>query len=211
LWTNLALKKIPGPRDNPTKTKIKSMNTTTPFPIISRALDYQLIEPARLNKFLAPFSVELAAGGISFPDHESANGSYYDSINAALASPDRLPAPLRIALLTLEKAAAPDNANRLDDAIQRRIRCVNLHNRCPVDCALELWFGAPDELSQFQPQSSSSSSSSSPSSTAPTVPKFEVQMASPARTSELEVQSSSPAPSTINSEVLPLTGLVAPK
>jgi hypothetical protein len=178
LWTNLALKKIPGPRDNPTKTKIKSMNTTInlqpatfnlnpppssihestdpsihlcadPFPAFSRALDYQLIEPARLNKFLAPFSVELAAGGISFPDHESANGSYYDSINAALASPDRLPAPLRIALLTLEKAAAPDNANRLDDAIQRRIRCVNLHNRCPVDCALELWFRAPDELSQF--------------------------------------------------------------
>jgi hypothetical protein len=166
------------------------------FPILTQALAYQLIEPARLNKFFTPFRKELAAGGVSFPDYDSTipspleerdrerrpqstfTGSYYDSISAALASPDQLPASLRNVLLTLEKAAVPDNANRLDDAIQRRIRTVNLYNRCAIDCALELWFRAPDELAQFAPPSalaapksdvggSSSSTSSSLPSDAP--------------------------------------------
>src|ERR1043166_2794019 len=137
------------------------MNTTTTFPILTQALAHQLIEPARLNKFFSPFREELAAADVSLPDHESANGNYYESISAALASPAQLPAPLRVALMTLEKAAAPDSANRLDDAIHRRIPCVNLHNRCQIDCALELWFAAPDELAQFTPSRSASSPASS--------------------------------------------------
>src|SRR5580765_4402231 len=67
----LPLKTPPALRDNLTKTKSKSMNTTATFPILTQALAYQLIEPARLNKFFAPFSEELAAAGILFPDHES--------------------------------------------------------------------------------------------------------------------------------------------
>src|SRR6266850_6772328 len=41
--------------------------------------------------------------------------------------------------------------HRLHETIQRRIPCVTLTGLCPVDCALELYFAVPEELSQFVP------------------------------------------------------------
>ena len=49
-----------------------------------------------------------------------------------------LPDRLRAALFTLESAASPDNRERLDSAIQRRIPCVSLSPYCALDRALEL-------------------------------------------------------------------------
>ncbi len=127
-------------------------NFVTPFPAFSVAVRRHHIDPRRLHKFFNGFSEALRSSGISFPDHEAVNGDYYDSISAALASANRLPSPVRVALLTLETAALPENAARLDDAIQRRIPNVSLHGCCPIDCALELWFLFPDELQQFEPR-----------------------------------------------------------
>src|SRR5258708_22653212 len=112
-------------------------NASAPSPAFSEAVARHDIDPRRLAKFLGPFSDSLKAAGISFPDHESANGSYFDSISAALASAERLPAPVRTALLTLETAATLENQNRLDEALNRRIPNVSL-TPCPVDRALEL-------------------------------------------------------------------------
>src|SRR5258706_3453954 len=112
-------------------------NLTPPFPAFRDAVARHAIDPRRLHKFFNGFSDSLKAAGISFPDHESANGSYFDSISAALASAERLPAPVRTALLTLETAATLENQNRLDEALNRRIPNVSL-TPCPVDHALEV-------------------------------------------------------------------------
>ena len=80
---------------------------------------------------------------------ESEDASYFDSLAPILGSA-ALPDRLRAALFTLETAAASESRERLDSAIQRRIPCVSLADCCPLDCALELWFHAPEELSQFQ-------------------------------------------------------------
>ena len=53
-------------------------------------------------------------------DQLSTNLDYFLSLAAALAS-SALPDRLRAALFTLESAASPDNRDRLDSAIQRRI------------------------------------------------------------------------------------------
>ena len=67
-----------------------------------------------------------------------------------LATPALLPERLRAALLTLETAASPENRDRLNDALFRRLPCISLKRECPLDCALELWFAVPDELPQFE-------------------------------------------------------------
>src|SRR5712672_2733038 len=140
-------------------------NSITPFPQFRDAVARHAIDPRRLAKFFGGFTDSLKSAGISFPDHESANGSYYDSISAALASPERLPAPVRVALFTLETAAELENPNRLDEALNRRIPNVSL-TPCPIDRALELWFLVPEELAQFQPPPAAAPLSSDQSSVA---------------------------------------------
>ena len=103
----------------------------------------------RLGKFFDGFHDDLKSASILLPRSETENGSYFDSLAPILGS-SALPRRLRSTLLTLEAAAAPENQDRLDTAIQRRIPCVSLSPCCALDRALELWFHAPDELSQFQ-------------------------------------------------------------
>src|SRR3954464_2533617 len=98
------------------------------------------IGPLRVAKFLDGFADDLKAANIILPTPESANGDYFDSVAALLASPALIPQRLRVALLTLELAASPENDGRLDASIQKRIPCVALNRKCPLDCALELWF-----------------------------------------------------------------------
>src|SRR5436309_6721964 len=80
----------------------------------------------------------------------------FTALAAVLASP-ALPGRLRATLSTLETAASAENRQHLDSSIQRRIPCVSLAGCCPLDCALELWFLVPEELSQFQTNGASSS------------------------------------------------------
>ena len=51
-------------------------------------------------------------------------------------------------LLTLENAAASENQDWLEASIQRQPDELSLRD-CMLDRALELWFAAPEELSQF--------------------------------------------------------------
>ncbi len=131
------------------------------------------IDPRRIAKFFGPFGDSLQAAGIVIPDHEQANGNYHDIVATILSDPDLLPESIRNGLITLGNAAAAENESRLDDAIKRRIPNVGINRACPIDCALELWFLAPDELQQFAwegdvpPSPTSASPSSSSSSPAP--------------------------------------------
>src|SRR6266446_7042837 len=129
--------------------------TDHPEPLVPTFLHYfsqpailQQIGVRRLGKFLDGFSDDVQAANILLPDPESENGDYFNLLAAAIGA-SVLPARLRAALLTLETAASPENQDRLDSTIQRRIPCVSLSNY-PVDRALELWFLVPEELSQFQ-------------------------------------------------------------
>jgi len=103
----------------------------------------------RLAKLFDGFRDDLKTASILLPTAESENGSYFDSLARILDS-SALPDALRGALFTIEAAAASKNQDRLDSAIQRRIPSVSLSSCCALDRALELWFHAPDELSQFQ-------------------------------------------------------------
>src|SRR3954469_17927403 len=118
-----------------TKNQINSMNdqTTNLNPQITTLNQFtqpavlQNIGPVRVAKFLDGFADDLQAARIILPTPESANGEYFDSVAALLASPALLPARLRVALLTLEVAASPENDGRLDASIQKRIPCVGLN------------------------------------------------------------------------------------
>src|SRR6266567_5862859 len=112
----------------------------------------QQIGIARLFKFLDEYADDLEVANILLPTPVSESDDHFDSLAALLASPGLLPERLRTALLALEEAAAPENRDRLQAAIAHRIPSVSLANCCPLDCALELWFAAPDELSQIEPQ-----------------------------------------------------------
>jgi hypothetical protein len=130
-------------------------NANTPADNSNGSLHY-FIQPAilqqigtrRLAKLLNAFGDDCKTANI-VPPSDSENEDYFPSLADGLASP-ALPGRLRAALLSLETAAAPENRDRLDSTIQRRIPCVSLAGCCPLDCALELWFQVPEELSQFQ-------------------------------------------------------------
>src|SRR5437016_3972593 len=154
----------------------------------------QQIGHIRVPKFLDCFSDDLKAANITLPPAPDStystpnpqNAPYFDSVAAILAREELLPERLRAALITLEAAASPENHDRLQEIIQRRIPCISLNGHCPLDCALELWFAVPDELAQFQPQAApealplpegegrvrGNGSSGLPSSTASQLAKF---------------------------------------
>src|ERR1051326_6613114 len=101
----------------------------------------------RLGQLLNPFATELKASNFLLP--QPASEDYFADLANALTFTSRLPKSLRTALLTLENAAAPENKEQLWAAIKRRIPNVSLSQDCALDRALELWFFAPDEFSQF--------------------------------------------------------------
>ena len=169
----------------------------------------EIIGATRVAKFLDGFTEDLKAANISLPIPESANGDYFDSIAALLASPALLPDRLRVALSALEAAASPENAKRLDTAIQHRIPCVSINPNCPLDCALELWFAAPDELVQFGPSCCASASSSTVPGRDPlTGIGSEIQIPSPIPKSEINGQTGSVQRSKIEN---PLTSPPLPR
>ncbi len=105
----------------------------------------------RLARFLNGFDQDLKASGLVLPQPDPAHDDYFADLATKLAFTQRLPQSLRKALFTLEEAASPENEKPLGAAIKRRIPCVSVSADCALDRALELWFSAPDELSQFLP------------------------------------------------------------
>src|SRR6266567_3512194 len=193
----------------------------------------QQIGIARLFKFLDEYADDLEVANILLPTPVSESDDHFDSLAALLASPGLLPERLRTDLLALEEAAAPENRDRLQAAIAHRIPSVSLANCCPLDCALELWFAAPDELSQIEalvgplppagapessiehPESRIESPAPPPStinsptlnSVAPTVgPLPPAGAPFDVRCSMFDVKCSSSAPSTINAPTLNHSG-----
>ena len=110
----------------------------------------QQIGSRRLEKLFHAFRDDLKTEHAVLPTAESQNGSYFDSLAATLATHAKLPDRLQKTLLTLETAASLEKRPLLDSAIQRPLSSVSLNNECSLDCALELWFQAPEELTQFQ-------------------------------------------------------------
>ena len=121
----------------------------------------QQIGHLRLPMFFRAFAEDLKAANILLPlppdpddlripdpAPDSPQGVYFASVAAILSSPALLPDRLRAILFTLEEAASPENDARLQDAFQRRLPCLAV-SPCALDRALDLWFAAPDELSQF--------------------------------------------------------------
>src|SRR6059036_2036656 len=87
------------------------------------------IGPIRVSKFLDAFRGDLAAGPsellstIKVQSGSDEPSVDFTALAATLALTHRLPAGLRNALFTLEVAASPENHDRLQDAIHRRIPC----------------------------------------------------------------------------------------
>src|SRR5437016_4973710 len=123
---------------------------TTNLKLFTQSAILREIGPVRLAKLLAQFSGDLQAFNIPTPEYDLDHDQYFDAIANILAKPEAVPERLRVTLFALEGAAAPENEQRLDSAIQRRIPCVSLSPCCALDRALELWFHAPEELAQFQ-------------------------------------------------------------
>src|SRR5437773_9619928 len=111
----------------PAAPRLCEGGTITQFPFFIQPEILQQIGPARLDKFLRVFAQELSANGIRIPDPESLNGNYFSSVSDLFAS-RALPDHLAKMLIALEKAASPENAAWLDDAIKRRIPCVSINS-----------------------------------------------------------------------------------
>jgi len=130
-----------------------------PLTQFTRPATLRAIGHIRVAKFLDGFSDDLRAANVLLPappdpayaNPDPANGHYLDSIAAILAATALLPERVRTTLVTLEEAASPANQEKLQEAIQRRIPYVGLAGHCALDCALELWFSVPEEISQFAP------------------------------------------------------------
>src|ERR1043166_434350 len=131
-----------------------TVNLQTHQIMLTQFIDLTILKEigrARLAKFLQPFEPDLKQSNLllSIPDPDSIG--YLAALATLFDSWGLLPDKLRQALLTLEAAAAPQNHDRLQAAIQRRIPRVGVSETCALDRALELWFHAPDELAQFAP------------------------------------------------------------
>ena len=105
----------------------------------------------RLAILLAPFRDELIVRNLTLPVPDPKNDDYFADLANALSATESLPHSLRKALFTIEVAASPENNTFLSAAIKRRIPSVSVSTDCALDRALELWFCAPDEFSQFVP------------------------------------------------------------
>src|SRR5258708_7143380 len=105
----------------------------------------------RLARLLNPFAEDLKAARLVLPEPDPQNDDYFADLANALSIADRLPARLRQTLLTIELAASPENEMPLWRVINRRLPGVSVSQDCALDCALDLWFLAPDEFSQFVP------------------------------------------------------------
>jgi putative DNA primase/helicase len=122
----------------------------------------------RVPMFLNEFRDELAAAGVGLPEPPDSNypkppeeegRKYYGAIAEIFGAEEKLPERLRKTALVLEEAAA--DTNRLGECTQRRLPCVSLPHDCPLDCALELWFAARDELDRFVPTNGSTNGNGS--------------------------------------------------
>ena len=103
----------------------------------------------RLTRFFRDFTDELQAANISLPGHDPTNDEYFVAVAALLASP-AFPERLLHALALLEFLVAPENVDRLDAEIARRLPSVHLPGTQPaVDRALELWFWSPEALTEL--------------------------------------------------------------
>src|SRR6266850_7673184 len=102
----------------------------------------------RIAKLLNHFTTDLLQANIQIPNREQQNGQYLDSVAAIFRDSSRLPHRMLQTLLTLENAATSENQDRLEEAIQRQPDELRLRD-CVLDRAIELWFVAPEELSQF--------------------------------------------------------------
>src|SRR5882762_3498374 len=110
----------------------------------------QSIGHNRITRLLFGFTDDLRAANLPALLVEHQNGNYVDHLAAFLADHSRLPERLRNTLLTLENAASETNHEALESIIQRCLGGATLTG-LPLDRALEVWFSAPEELSQFQP------------------------------------------------------------
>src|ERR1051325_7876377 len=105
------------------------------FPQFTQLAVLETIGHRSLARFFDGFSDDLRAANVPWPippgpdapTSASENGNYFKSIAAVLASPDLLPERLRAALVTLEKAASPENRDLLNDTLSRRFPCVSLN------------------------------------------------------------------------------------
>src|SRR5947209_8532703 len=118
----------------------------------------EIVGHTRTAKMLSRFHADLANAGLDLaelpdPESPSINLEYFHAVAQLLQRPE-LPESLRSTLAAMESAAAQESADGLDRAIQRRIPQISLNRECPLDCALELWFHAPEELDAFSDPSS---------------------------------------------------------
>src|SRR5258708_17012686 len=103
----------------------------------------------RLARLLKPFDEDLKAASLVLPEPDPQNDDYFADLANALSIAERLPARLRLTLLTIELAASPENEMPLWRAIGRRIPGVSVSHDCALDRALDIWFLAPAQVTPF--------------------------------------------------------------
>src|SRR4051794_38612382 len=80
------------------------------------------IGPIRIPMFLDGFKTELAGGPlVAFSNLNPEPSSDFTSLAALFANLALLPERFRATLLTLEAAASPENNERLEETLQRRL------------------------------------------------------------------------------------------
>ncbi len=108
----------------------------------------QQIGPRRLASLLKAFP-DFNAANLIPPQVNGENNHDFSQLAARLGDTQALPEKLRTMLFALEAAASPENNNWLWRTVHQRAPGVSVSQDCPLDRALELWFVAPDELSQL--------------------------------------------------------------
>ena len=127
----------------PSISEPAGLNYFTQTPILRQ------IGHRRLAKLLHPFDDALKAVNLVLPKADPQDDDYFADLANALIITERLRGRLRQTLLTIELAASPENDQPLRSALQRRLPGISVAEDCALDRALELWFAAPEQFSQF--------------------------------------------------------------
>jgi hypothetical protein len=127
----------------------------------------QSIGAIRLNLLFQKFAGPLNTANLHLPSPDPERPETFTQLATALKT-HALPPEFHQTLRAIETAAAPENADWLEDTRLRRIPCISIP-ALKLDVALEIFFAAPDELDRFKPASDARSSGFSQSdSVAPT-------------------------------------------
>src|SRR5437660_10857977 len=102
--------------------------TANPLTQFTQPSILEAIGPARLTRFFNEFAPDLHAANLvaPAPASESGDANYFHSVAVLFSFPALLPERMQAALAAIERAAAPENSERLEAVFFQQFPHINM-------------------------------------------------------------------------------------